>query len=104
MASLDATSRRSNPITVSRYVERTEYRRPGTLPLSPSKSWAVSLPKDRPVRPLRCHLHCSRPSSGDGVKTLSTDNYHIDWRSFHVLGVREVSGRGRARRGMTVLV
>ncbi|KAH3724758.1 hypothetical protein DPMN_050582 [Dreissena polymorpha] len=37
-----------------------------------SKSWSASLSKVCPVRPLRCHLRCSRPSSGDVVKPLSS--------------------------------
>ncbi|KAH3831405.1 hypothetical protein DPMN_104672 [Dreissena polymorpha] len=37
-----------------------------------SKSWFVSLPKVRCIRPLHCHLRCSRPFSGDVVKPLST--------------------------------
>ncbi|KAH3708906.1 hypothetical protein DPMN_068365 [Dreissena polymorpha] len=39
---------------------------------NPSKSWIVSLPLVRPARPLRCHHRCSRPSSGDVVKSLSS--------------------------------
>ncbi|KAH3869421.1 hypothetical protein DPMN_032586 [Dreissena polymorpha] len=39
---------------------------------TPSKSWPVSLSRVNPVRPLRCHLRCSRFFSGDVVKPLST--------------------------------
>ncbi|KAH3819649.1 hypothetical protein DPMN_121389 [Dreissena polymorpha] len=40
--------------------------------VTPSKTWPVSLPKVRHPRPLRCHLRCSRPSSGDVAQPLST--------------------------------
>ncbi|KAH3792100.1 hypothetical protein DPMN_145590 [Dreissena polymorpha] len=75
MASLDATSRRpktgfpstsrilSNAVLVHFY-----YLHRATL----SKSWPVSLPEFRPVRPLCCHLRCFRPSFGDVIKLLST--------------------------------
>ncbi|KAH3701041.1 hypothetical protein DPMN_076024 [Dreissena polymorpha] len=77
MASLDATSRRPEPqngfpstlsVLSTAVLGHFHYLHRAT----PAKSWPVSLPKVRPVRPIRCHLHCSRLSSGDVVKPTST--------------------------------
>ncbi|KAH3845180.1 hypothetical protein DPMN_087455 [Dreissena polymorpha] len=62
----------------------------------PSKSWPVSLPKVRPVRPLHCNLRSFRPSSGDVVKPLSTYG-QLPFR----LAILPSSGSQRSQRERT---